>query len=159
MASGPARYPFWKALLNDLFCQCCTFGLPLIWGVFLWDPVRILMGWKKVAPVERKAMWGFVPVLIVVSIVLPILGVIRAKFLQRRLSDAADVEARVTGFGLRNVKGWSRVDYSYEFGGLPYEGSASMPTSMADRLAAGSPLAILVPRKSPGSSYLRSTFG
>lgn len=152
------RYPFWKALLNDLFCQICTFGIPLIWGVVMWEPIQILMGWKKVAPVDRKAMWNFVPVLIIVSIVLPILGVIRAKYLQGKLSDAVEVEARVTGFGMRDVNGWTRVDYAYEFEGASFEGSASIVAVQAEKLSVGSPLPILVPRSAPKKSYLKSTY-
>jgi len=158
MAIEPARCPFWKALLNDLFCQICTFGIPLIWAVFLWDPIQILLGWKKVAPVDRKTMWKFVPVLIIISIVLPILGLIRAKYLQKMLSDAVDVEARVTRFGMRDVKGWSRVDFAYEYEGASFTGSISIPEVLAEKLSVGFPLPILVPRSAPKKSYLKSTF-
>ncbi len=158
MADRPARYPFWKALLNDHFCQICTFGVPLLWAVFLWEPIQILMGWKKVMRIERKEMWDFVPALVVISIVLPILGVIRALYLQRKLSDAVEVEARVTGLGKWNLTDWRRVDFAYEFEGVSYPGTMSIPKVLAKTLDVGSPLPILVPRRDPKKSYLKSTF-
>ena len=153
------RYPLRKAFFNDLFCQICTFGIPLIWAVFLWEPVMLSSGLKKGAPVERKSMWKFViPFLIVVSVVLPILALLRAKYLQGKLSDAVEVEARVTGFGMQDVNGWSRVDYAYEFEGASFEGSMSIAAVLAKKLSVGSPLPILVPRHAPKKSYLKSTY-
>ena len=152
------RYPLKKAFLNDLFCQITTFGLPLLWAVFLWDPIKILLGMKKVAPVDRKQMWAWVPYVALVSVVLPLFGLWRARYLQAKLSGAKEVIARVTSVGSLNMKGWRTVNFDYDFDGKSFKGTASLPSLLAEKLGPGSDLPILVPPKSPSKSFLKSTY-
>ena len=152
-----------KLVVSDIPSMLFVFLLPLgCWYLYVRErwftaPSSLF----NVADHERSAhalLWAA----LVVTIVSPVLGWIRLRYIKRVLESAVPVTGRIVSIGRNAAEGWIRVNYAYEYkaGRRAYEGAASVHEIDLEKwgLRQGGPIELLVPPSRPSRSYLAAEY-
>lgn len=152
-----------KLVVSDLPSMLFVFLLPL-GGWYLYVRERWFTAPSSlfnVADHERSAhalLWTA----LVVTIVSPVLGWIRLRYIKRVLESAVPFTGRIVSIRGIGAEGWFRVNYAYEYkaGRRAYEGAASVDEVSLEKwgLRKGGPIELLVPPSRPSRSYLAAEY-